>query len=285
MNQIRQQLRVLLTGPRGPGRTLPADAWAWVADGKLLRASLLAQLAIARHSAAPHWHPAAIAVELVHAASLIHDDVIDGGWLRRHAPALWRRYGIRAAILGGDSLLAEASALLIRTAAVPRRTLADLMRAAQQICHAEMQRELAPVSSTGAPPPPLSPREIRALAREKTGPLFAFAAVASLPASAPPARHAWWWKTGCEIGMIYQMADDLSDAVVSDAITGKSMGRDSARHLQTCTSCISLADIRARLQRCRAECARAPIARPAERAALEAFFAIDFASALAPMLA
>lgn len=49
--------------------------------------------------------PAAVAVELVHNFSLLHDDVMDGDLIRRHRPTAWKVFGVNVAILAGDALL------------------------------------------------------------------------------------------------------------------------------------------------------------------------------------
>ena len=74
--------------------------------------------------------PAAVAVELVHNFSLLHDDIMDGDTERRHRPTAWTVYGVGAAILAGDALLTLAQDILLddtapqgggRPAACPRR--------------------------------------------------------------------------------------------------------------------------------------------------------------------
>ena len=271
---LRRLLRAVLAGPDGPGRALPASAWRWIARGQLLRARLLVRLATARRVPAARWQPAAAALELVHAASLVHDDVIDGGLLRRHAPALWTLYGPRLAILAGDSLLATAFSLLAGTA--DRSALQFLLRSARGVCSAEMARELVPSASTDK-------KRLLDLARGKTGPLFAFAAAWSLPASASGERRGWWEAAGSSIGLLYQIADDLADASASSATTGKTMGRDGARRLPTCAAFATPAGLRGRFSRLRASFVRSAVPSPAEREALLAYLDNDFLGALRPI--
>ena len=57
--------------------------------------------------------PAAVAVELVHNFSLLHDDIMDGDTERRHRPTAWTVYGVGAAILAGDAMLALAQDILL----------------------------------------------------------------------------------------------------------------------------------------------------------------------------
>ena len=262
--------RAIRSAIAGPGRSpLPAGAWKWVTGGQFLRARLLARLSIARRVPPARWQTFAAAIELVHAASLLHDDVIDGALLRRHAPALWTLYGPRLAILAGDYLLAAAFDLM----APYRPPLAAMLSAARTTCVTEMQRELAP-------PPSASPRRASLLdhARGKTGPLFSLAAAGLLP---PSPLRAFWEQTGSEIGLLYQIADDLSDA---DETTGKTPNRDTARHLPTTASFFSPADLRKRIDAFSTSVTTSPIPTAAERAAFSAYLAEDFLPALRPLV-
>ena len=81
--------------------------------GKALRPALALLSAQAAGAAPERAVPAAVAVELVHNFSLLHDDIMDGDTERRHRPTAWTVYGIGAAILAGDALLALAQDLLL----------------------------------------------------------------------------------------------------------------------------------------------------------------------------
>ncbi len=96
-----------LTDPAGhpTGRTGTA--------GKALRPALALLSARAADAAPERGVPAAAAVEFVHNFSLLHDDIMDGDTERRHRPTAWTVYGIGAAILAGDAMLALAQDLLL----------------------------------------------------------------------------------------------------------------------------------------------------------------------------
>src|SRR5207245_8794807 len=81
--------------------------------GKALRPALTLLSARAAHAAPERGVPVAVAVELVHNFSLLHDDIMDGDTERRHRPTAWTVYGIGAAILAGDAMLALANDLLL----------------------------------------------------------------------------------------------------------------------------------------------------------------------------
>ncbi len=81
--------------------------------GKALRPALALLSARAAQAAPESAVPAAVAVELVHNFSLLHDDIMDGDTERRHRPTAWTVYGVGPAILAGDALLALAQDLLL----------------------------------------------------------------------------------------------------------------------------------------------------------------------------
>ena len=83
--------------------------------GKGLRATLALLSAVAAGEPAGHGVPAAVACELVHNFSLLHDDVIDGDTERRHRPTVWARFGVADAILAGDALFCLATEVLCET--------------------------------------------------------------------------------------------------------------------------------------------------------------------------
>ena len=83
--------------------------------------------ALAEHLAAAL--PGAVAVELVHAFSLVHDDIMDGDERRRHRSTTWKVYGVGPAVLAGDALLALAMATLASSDGLHRvRSVASVLR-------------------------------------------------------------------------------------------------------------------------------------------------------------
>ncbi len=143
--------------------------------------------------------PAAAAVELVHSFSLVHDDLpsLDDDRERRGAPSVWAHYGEATAILAGDALLAEAVrlALTYPTTAVARElidaTLA--MIGGQQL---DLQG--------GAP--------LDRLHSLKTGALLSAAVMCGLwAAEVPVSEHAPWREFAGELGLLFQIVDDVLD--------------------------------------------------------------------------
>lgn len=200
-----------------------ADSKNLFGSGKMLRARLALRLGPATGASYSTILRAAAAVELVHAASLLHDDVIDGGFLRRGAPSFWVERGIPAAILLGDLLLFKALELLMP---LENRDLMTLMiQLTGEVCEAESEQELVVRER------PSDWDTCVRIARRKTGPLFAFPAAAA--AGEDPGLRDALLEAGYRIGTAYQLADDLLDANGDPAAAGKTLGRDAAREKVT----------------------------------------------------
>lgn len=140
------------------------------AEGKGVRVALALLCCQAVGGAAEQAVPAAVAVELVHNASLLHDDVIDGDRLRRGRPALWTVCGVPAAILAGDALFFLATQVLLEAGGTLAVTgLAQLNAAVQDL----IDGDYADVTFQDRPSVPLA--DVQAMAQGKTGALIAAA--------------------------------------------------------------------------------------------------------------
>lgn len=205
---------------------LQFDVARFLGGGKLLRARAALRMAPAAEVGTDVLVRSAAAVELVHGASLLHDDVIDGGRTRRGAPAFWTRYGAHGAILAGDILLGKA--LDVLSATREPALIAGLAQAVAEVCSAESEQELL---LRGLP---ADWQTAVRLARAKTGPLFAFAASAA--AGNDPLRRAALKEAGYLAGTAYQLSDDVLDVVGDPIAAGKTLGTDVARSKNTSTS-------------------------------------------------
>ena len=198
------------------------DPAAIFGAGKRLRARLALRTGAA--VGMPHAAVAvAAAVEMVHAASLLHDDVIDGGELRRGAPAFWVAHGVQGAILVGDLVLCSAYDV-IRDLDAPA-ALHALVEHTREMCEAEIEQELIRRGR------PADWAAAERAARHKTGALFAFAAYAAAGADGPLADALR--EAGYLAGTAYQLSDDVLDQVGDPAAAGKTLGRDAARGKNT----------------------------------------------------
>lgn len=188
-------------------------------NGKMLRSRLVLTLGNANGLDEKILINAAAAVDIIHGASLLHDDVIDGGILRRGAPTFWKKYGTNGAILFGDLLVFKALNLLFEVGRPD--LLQELIDMSTHVCSSEVEQELVLRGTPG------TWNECELIARAKTGSLFAFAAVAGAvdtPGQAEALREA-----GFILGTAYQLADDVLDASGNEAVSGKTLGTDNKR--------------------------------------------------------
>lgn len=193
--------------------------------GKMLRTRLASRLAENRQMPADRavLVRLAAAAEMIHTASLCHDDVIDDAHVRRSCPTLWRSAGRSAAILVGDLLFCDAMALVRDTAG--GRHLPDVVAKLGEVVTAECEQEL---SLRGKPVD--DPTCLR-IARQKTGPLFALLSGAC--GGDDESLTAALTESGYRIGTAYQLADDLLDLVGAEAVAGKTLGGDARRSKHT----------------------------------------------------
>lgn len=163
------------------------------------------------------------AVELVHAATLLHDDVIDVGEVRRGEPALWRQTSTSTSILVGDLFLCRAINFLTGTG--PAKRIGYFIDKMHETCAAEISQELVFRGKA------LSEKECLRIARKKTGPLFAFCA--ALCSNGDRCLEAALEEAGYRIGTAYQLADDLIDEKGDSDKSDKSLGTDRLRKKYT----------------------------------------------------
>lgn len=195
-------------------------------SGKMLRSRLTFRLGTATDIPRDALLHAAAAVEIIHAASLLHDDVIDGGTLRRGEPAFWVKYGVSGAILLGDLLLIKA---IQQIHEVGNTELSGLfLRLIEEVCLGESEQELFCRGQTA------NWKAYEDFARRKTGALFAFAARAC--GGSDPALNRVLSECGYNIGTAYQLADDILDASGNPSKTDKTLGTDRFRAKNTAVS-------------------------------------------------
>lgn len=190
----------------------------YIGGGKMLRARLTLRLGAANGVPPAVRRAAAAAVEMIHGASLLHDDVIDGGILRRNLPTFWKAFGTSGAILLGDLLLFKAMHL-VRESGQPA-LLEEFIELAGVVCEAEAEQELIRRHR------PATWRQAVSTARRKTGALFACAAVT---AGRNTAQKNALREAGYLIGTAYQIADDILDGSPDEHKAGKTLGTDRAR--------------------------------------------------------
>jgi geranylgeranyl diphosphate synthase, type II len=165
---------------------------------------------------------AATAIELLHCASLVHDDLpcFDDAATRRGKPSVHRAYGERLAVLSGDALIVLAFQVMASVASVrPERACALLFTVSRSV---GLPRGIVAGQAWECE----SKVSLVEYQREKTGSLFEAAAVAGAEAAGAAAQP--WREFGDKLGEAYQVADDIRDAAADPVLIGKPVGRDVA---------------------------------------------------------
>jgi geranylgeranyl pyrophosphate synthase len=200
-----------------------------VSGGKRLRPVLTALACAAAGGDELKTVPAGVALELLHASSLVHDDIMDHAEMRRGAPTIVHREGASMAVLAGDALLAL-SFKLIHSIESPRH--AQIQRiftsAFLQLCEGQYA-DIRPVQL------PLDDSLTHSwMVERKTAKLVeACTAIGGLLATDDPSAVQALSTYGLTLGLAYQASDDLLDAVGAAHETGKTPGLDHANGRQT----------------------------------------------------
>lgn len=244
---IEQQLDQILPSAEATPRHLHrAMRHAVMAGGKRLRPCLLVRVAQAcagRALTAAEYDLALLsgcAIELVHSASLVHDDLpsFDNALVRRKKPTVHVLFGEPLAILTGDALIALAFEVLAQAPAnlepramqiislVARALSSTEGLAGGQSLECPGDHGVGPASAVGgADSAACSPRLVERCHDMKTAALFRAAAHAGvLVVNAPDA--ALWCELGRQVGLAFQLMDDLYDIYGQGLAAGKAVGRD-----------------------------------------------------------
>ena len=209
------------------------DLVSVASSGKMLRVRLMFRTGSIQGMSMEDLARVAAAVEMLHAASLLHDDVIDGAVMRRAVPAFWIEKGAAGAILLGDLLVCQAYKLVNEVDA--GRLMTTLIKLAEEVCDAEAEQELLLKGK------PADWSTCVRIARRKTGALFAFAGYAAGGADAALSQALM--NAGYAAGTAYQLADDILDAYGDEELAGKTLGSDAVSNKVTAASACRVNDI------------------------------------------
>ena len=213
--------RALQPALGGPARLSSALQYATGPGGGRIRPTILLAVARACGEDAPALtDAAAAALEIIHCASLVHDDLpcFDDAATRRGKPAVHRAFSEPLAVLTGDSLIVLAFRTLAAAAAAhPGRGLALIEALSERT---GMPGRICAGQGWEAEPE----IDLAAYHRSKTGALFIAATTMGAIAAGQEADP--WAELGDRIGEAFQVADDLRDALCSQAELGKPAGQD-----------------------------------------------------------
>jgi geranylgeranyl diphosphate synthase type II len=212
----------LAGGEGAPPRLAAALPYAVLPGGARIRPTILLSVARACGDDRPLVSDAAAAaLEIIHCASLVHDDLpcFDDADIRRGKPTVHRAFSEPLSVLTGDSLIVLAFEVLAEAAAdTPGRALKLIRLLAAQtgmpggICAGQGWESEAQV-------------DLRAYHRAKTGALFVAATQMGAVAAGQDAEP--WGELGARIGEAFQVADDLRDALYDAETLGKPAGQDA----------------------------------------------------------
>ena len=214
------------------------------AGGKRIRPALCLLAAEALGGSPEEAIPGAVAVELVHNFSLVHDEIQDRDAERHHRPTIWRIRGEAQAINVGDFLLTRAlRALADADAPGDRRiaALSALLTATDDMIGGQW------ADLSFEPRGDVSVAEYLAMVEGKTGALIgAPLQIGAILAGAPAAQSDGIRDWGRKVGLAFQASDDILGIWGDPALTGKSNQNDLARHKKTLPVIAALAEPRTR---------------------------------------
>jgi octaprenyl-diphosphate synthase len=187
--------------------------------GKRLRPVLLLLTARACSRVAPAHHTLGAVVEMIHTATLVHDDVLDGANVRRHVPTVNARWGNHTSVLMGDYLFTHAFHLASTLDDV--RACRLIGAATNRVCEGEMCQGLQRGNFD------LTEDDYFDVIDGKTAELIACCChLGALFSGASPEVVNSLTRFGRWVGQAFQIADDVLDLVGEEQATGKSLGTD-----------------------------------------------------------
>ncbi len=226
-----------------PAELVLAMRYAVLDGGKRLRPLLVLAACEAVQGNTQAAMRAACAAELIHAYSLVHDDMpcMDNDVMRRGKPTVHVKFGEATALLAGDALQALAFALLTpEDGAVPAEMQAALCRLlARAAGSAGMAGGQAiDLASVGQP---LSEKQLRTMHQLKTGALLQGSVLMGAACGHPsPEQIGALQAYGAAVGLAFQVVDDILDVTADSATLGKTAGKDALADKPTYVSILGL---------------------------------------------
>jgi farnesyl diphosphate synthase len=259
--------RTLSLPPSAPATLRNAMRYSVLGGGKRMR-PLLAYAAGEFVAANPaHVDRAAAAVELIHAYSLVHDDLpcMDNDTLRRGKATCHVEFGEASALLAGDALQALAFEVLAGAHVADPAAACAMLAAAGGACGMAGGQAID-LASVGKP---LALDELENMHRHKTGALIRASVRLGAACGAPlePGEAARLDAFAAAAGLAFQVVDDVLDVEGSAATLGKTAGKDAAQDKPTYVTLLGLAEAkrRAEMMRLEARAALAPFGGRARR--------------------
>lgn len=196
--------------------------------GKRLRPALVLLSGQAIGETTPAHELLGVVVEMIHTATLVHDDVLDEASLRRHVDTVNARWGNEKSVLLGDFLFSHAFYLASTIDADAATACRLIGRSTNRVCHGELRQTLSEGDLE------LSQEDYFAIIDGKTAELCACCCrLGALYAGAGADEADAMESFGRNLGMAFQIADDLLDLTGDEETTGKTTGADLAKQKMT----------------------------------------------------
>jgi geranylgeranyl pyrophosphate synthase len=248
-NQVDAQLEHILPQAQGPAESLfAAMRYSVFNGGKRLRPALCFAAAEAIASSGANTAKVAAALEMIHAYSLIHDDLpaMDDDDLRRGKATCHIQFDEATAILAGDGLQSLAFEQLTELHNIPADQIVKLlsMLASYSGCSGMVAGQAIDLAATGQT---LSLEQLKTMHRHKTGALIEAAVLmgAIATGAATEQQLAVLKQFAADIGLAFQIQDDILDVESSTEQLGKQQGSDAANQKSTYSSIMGLEEARA----------------------------------------
>ena len=256
--RVERLLEQALNRASTPRPLHDAMRYAVLGGGKRVRALLAYAAGESTGADEERVGPAAAAVELIHAYSLVHDDLpcMDDDAMRRGKPSCHAAFGEAMALLAGDALQSLAFEALARSPADGLAARIELLARAAGACGMAGGQAID-LASVGTTPGLADLERMHGL---KTGALIRAAVALGAGCGNPDARQSVALdRYASAIGLAFQIVDDVLDVEGTASSLGKTAGKDAAQQKPTYVSLLGLAAARARIEALRAE-ARAALA-------------------------
>ena len=245
--QINQALEAVLKTADEPDRLLQAMSYALMADGKRIRPILCLAAAEAIDGDPQEVMPAACALEMIHTYSLIHDDLpaMDDDDMRRGQPTCHKAFDEATAILAGDALLTLAFQMLSAIATNTPEQAGKWLRVIQHVSHAAgycgmIQGQMLDMASEKKQ---LTLAELKSMHRLKTGALIeASVRCGAELAGVNSTQIQMFERYAQNIGLAFQVTDDILNVEGDPEIMGKAVGTDEQRHKTTYPALLGLTE-------------------------------------------
>ena len=199
--------------------------------------------------------PFALAIEMIHAYSLIHDDLpaMDNDDFRRGKPSCHKAFGEANAILAGDALLNEAYAVCIRECFKgEKQILAASLLCESAGAYGMIAGQSADLAFTQSEKP-ITEEDLRYIYEHKTGKLLlAPIAIASILSGSK--EYLTLERFGKLLGLLFQMTDDILDVTGEFSTLGKTIGKDEKENKLTCVRLYGLENAKIRADMCAKDC-------------------------------